>query len=337
MVSQTDLKFYYTGAEPLAAQSNPSQSLGGYPSSSEYSLFGSLLSNIIDTSTNIPINTTLSGTSLLIDQEIIQTEGNGSDPTVLNRGALSTTVSPHIAGAAVYSIPSQPLFNNALSSNLSQYRCLAITNTNVVDTFYNLSFYFKQSSLTPYTNIQMAIEDPKTEYYSGIAYGGSTISIVDNGLSSFADNWFAGCVIIITSGLNIGDQRTVISFDNATSTLVLDSSLPFTAMPGDQYSIQNAPSQTINTGIVSPLFGTSNVSNLSVANSTAMAIGINVTGNRLNSSNLAPNETVYLWLSRTRTANAPAQLNNRVIFTAAYLTSQPMGHRLFQNRRRLRG
>ena len=318
MVEKSDLQFFYTSVEPFVSQMNPSQSIGGYPSDSVYSQSGTLISPLGIYSTNIPTDTMLPGTNLLVDDEIIQTQGVGTDHAVLARGALSTAVRPHIVGAPVYSIPSQPLFNNALSSNLSQYRCIAVKNTNPVSAFNNISFYFKNLSLTPFTTVQMAIEVPRTEYYTGSVLSGSVISVVDTGLLDYPDNYFVGCAVKILSGVNAGDRRTIISFDSSTTTFVLDSSLPLTVSHGDTYEIQNAPAQTISGGTSSPVFRTSNVSGLATPTDLATSLGINITGARENGVNLAPNEVIYLWLVRTRETNAPAQLNNRILFTAHY-------------------
>jgi hypothetical protein len=320
MITKADLNILYTSIEPFVSQLNPSQSIGGYPSDSLYSESGNLLSTLSVASASVPVSTALSGANLLIDDEIISTQGTGATRTVLERGALSTSVRPHVAGVPVYSVPSSPLFNNALSDGLSQYRCLAVKNTSQTDTFYNLAFYFKETSLTPYTSVKLAVEVPATEYYSGEVGTGSLISIVDSGLEGNADNKFSGCVVKILSGQNINARRTVLSFDSDTNTLVLDASLPYALAADDEYEIQPAPAQSVAAGTVEPVFGSSRVSNLSAANGRSGSIGINVTGSRVHGGHLAPNEVVYLWLSRTRAANAPAKLNNRVIFTMSYDT-----------------
>ena len=73
MVEKSDLQFFYTSVEPFVSQMNPSQSIGGYPSDSVYSQSGTLISPLGIYSTNIPTDTMLPGTNLLVDDEIIQT------------------------------------------------------------------------------------------------------------------------------------------------------------------------------------------------------------------------------------------------------------------------
>jgi hypothetical protein len=318
MLAKTDLKFLYTSIEPFVSQLNPSQSIGGYPSDTTYSASSTLSSTLSVSGLSVTTQAALGGSRLLIDDEIIEVQGTGATRAVLNRGALSTTARPHVSGSPVFSIPAQSLFNNALSDARVQYRCLAVKNVNPTLTFSNLTFFFKEQSVTPFTTVKMAVEVPRTEYYLGSASSGSLISLVDHGLTSFADNWFAGCVVKVLSGPNVNARRTVLSFDRATTTLVLDSALPFAVGAGVSYEIQPAPAQTIASGTVAPTFSTARVSGLVPAAARQSALGINVTGTRINGSHLAPNEVIYLWLARSRSDNAPAQLNNRVIFTANY-------------------
>jgi hypothetical protein len=319
-VAKTDLKFYYTNIEPFLSQDNPAQSIGGYPSETEYSQSSHLASSISPTGLSFSTVDSLSGASFIIGNELVKAQGTSNSHSVSERGAYGSVATPHPTGEPVYALPATSLFNNAFSTDLKQYRCLAVKNEHATSTFFDLSFYVRRPSLTADTQIRIAVEIPRTDYVASAATGGSIISIVDSTLS-FADNHFVGCVVKVLSGLNINQRRTVLSYDSATKTIVLDSALPFATTVGDEYEIQASPAQHVASGTVEPQYNTSRVSPFTAAESVGSAVSINFSGTRTNGVNLMPNEVVYLWIERSRAENAEAYSGNRFVFAARYRTS----------------
>lgn len=310
-VTKNDLHFYLTGNDPFGSISDTSQSIGGYLNTL-YAPTQTLQSNMTGNSNSVSAIPVSSPTYALIGSEVVYVNPS----TVITRGALSTLIGSHISGEPV-TLLNKPLFNNALSDNLEQFRCVAIKNNSTSSTFFNLNMYVKENSLTDDTQISIAIEVPVADYKTGIATNGSIITVVDPALEIFANNRFSDCVITITSGNNINQSRLILSSDQATGTLVLDSALPFSTLAGDKFSISPSPSQRIVSGIDTPS-DTSYISDFVTANSLATAVNINVSGMRSSGKNLHPNQVVYLWIKRKRNKNAVATLNNRIVISANY-------------------
>lgn len=300
-VTKNDLKFYFTNANPFDDITDLSQSIGGYP-------VNSLSSNSVTTN-NISLNELLinnleNGYSL-IDDEIIFKNGNS-----IIRGCLQTNIKTHTSGSPI-TLLNKGLFNNDFDIDGNQYRCIAVKNEGI-DPFYNLSFYIKSNSLTENTLIKLAVESPVSPIVNGSVDSGTIINLVDSSLSFYPDNYFSNSVITFLSGNNINQKRIILSFDQETSTIILDSALPFSVQSGDLYTIDQSPSQRIKSGTETPdnlIFSTSSINNM---------ISIDVDNNRENGNNLLPNEIIYLWIKRTRNKNSQQQLNNRFIISFRY-------------------
>lgn len=315
-VSKTDLKFYLTGLEYGVEQTDPSQSLGPYPSTTEVNPSVLLSSNMSLTTNELTLSGPLDAQYALIGDELMTLNGTA----ILSRAAAMTNARFHSTGDVVYGVTKPNLFNSSFSDTNKQYRCIAVTNTNETETFFNLRFYFKKSSITSASTVRMAVEQPRIDVVRSVADAGSTISIIDSSLTTYATDYFADCVLTIddSTSENVNLSRKIASFDQESGTITFTTAFPSPITAGTTFRIENSPSQSVASGILTPAFGTTYVTALTAADGPANAIGINVTGFRSNGENLGPKETVYLWFERTATPDATSIENNRVIFTAIY-------------------
>jgi hypothetical protein len=223
---------------------------------------------------------------------------------------LTTQNQSHAAGTPFTSL-NNSLFNNDFDAAGNQYRCIAVKNSNFRDPFYNLSFYIRSNSVTSNTAIALGIEVPLSDVFTGLASGGTIISLIDPALN-YSDNYFEDTLITFLSGKNVNQQRIIISSDQNTGTLVFDSALPFAVASSDAYRVNPKPAQRLMVGTNTPI-DVNFVPAINLNNS----VGINL-NNRINGSDLYPWEVVYLWIRRTRSPNAPATLNNRLVISSHY-------------------
>jgi len=310
-VSKTDLKYYYTTIDAGNTQTDPSQSIGGYLSTTPFAASAILTADVAQNSVSLSLSSSLPGDMLLIDDEIIVVSGS----TIVSRGWLSTIAKPHATGAIASSLIQDYLFNDSFSPSYTQSRCIGVRNENPDDSFYNLSFYLKSPSVNPEVAISLAVEYEKQTPIEGVATTGGSLSFGDSSLiSSYVDNYFSTCALTFTGGSNVNLSRIVSSFDSATGTFVLNQSLPLPVAVGDTYRVSGLPAQRLVSGVDNPVEAT-NFSGFQEGK-----ISIDIGGHR-GDATLAPFETVYLWLQRQGTANAAQYSNNRVTFTANYTKS----------------
>lgn len=315
-VTNSDLKFYLTGAEPSISQTSPSLSVGGFISTSEISPNALLAANMGVYDTSLTLATTLGDpTALSLGDEIVTTESSGTSLTVV-RSQFETFKRFHVAGDVVYDVSNQRLFNASLNESGKQYRCVAVKNTHSTSAFFDLTFLEKHASRNESCSVRFAVEIPRYDIVEGSATSGSTISLVDNTLIGMLEEEFIDSVLTITSGTNINLERQIASFDSLTGAITFLTAVPEAIEAGTSYRVENSPAQKVVSGLVSPVVGNSYVSSFGTT-----ATGINFGATRTHGAHLYPNEVVYLWLERTVIPNAEGLENNRVYITVQYKTS----------------
>jgi hypothetical protein len=318
MANKSDLKFYLTSAEPQLLNVQPSMSIGGYPSATEYTI-NALLSNPIDTSdTLLNVDGALGNPySVVIDEEVMKVnetvdldgEYGNLESLSVDRGSFNTNKRFHAEGDSVAVAEKNVFFNGSLNSQGKQYRCIAVQNTSSTDTFYDLSFYIKNGSRNSKSKVKVAIEIPTDEIVYGISTGGTSISINDSSLINlYDDNFFNGRLLVVDeiSSLNYGQARVIASFDKRTGIITFKNSMPYSIAANTMFRIEQSPSQILSSGRVAP--------NLTF--STALEIQ-----NAIGGVDLAPFETIYLWFERDISLNTDKYEDNRVIFTTFYRNS----------------
>jgi len=81
---------------------------------------------------------------------------------------------------------------------------------------------------------------------TGSATGGTTSTVIDTvNLTQINDYWNWGTVTF-TSGLNNGDSRKIIDFDNATRKVTLDYALDNAVIAGDGFTVYRGCSKTLD-------------------------------------------------------------------------------------------
>ena len=219
------LNLYLTSLEPNLAQSNCSQSIGGYISNSFLYLHTSLTNNVglYDTSFNIDTPyggwTSWNGVSYLdINGEMIRVSPitNGSI-SVLQRGA-NDLIRMHLAGNDVCAISSKQLFNDVFNTDRKQYRCIAVRNDSEINTINDIGVFIKQNSRNEDSSIKIAIEKPASLYLKSNSTSRTTSTLVDMSLiNAYIDNHFVDAYLKPV-GESIGG--IIQSFDSSTGTFV---------------------------------------------------------------------------------------------------------------------
>jgi hypothetical protein len=328
-ITKSDIKFYLTSVEPENEQTLYAQSIGGhaatvtgdssaslvYPETtlgSSVGLYGSTLS--------LADYTDLSGMSYVsMHNEIIKTETIASNSVTISDRTLNGLRNSYVSSDIVRGIPVSNIFDNSVSEDGRQYRCLAVKNISSTETAYNVLVYIKQSSRNVNSDIRIAVEMPQNDVLTGTTTSGGTNTTVRDStlMSLFSDNHFQNAVLRFTSGSNVNQFRTIISYDGSSGVFVLDSSLPFEASAGQDYRVESGPTQRIKSGIVSPVFGTTRVTSLSVASRTN-PISIDVSGIRDHGSDMQPDDIFYIWIERKLIKNSSQFDENSIVITLNY-------------------
>jgi hypothetical protein len=293
--------FYLTSLEPNMAQTNYSQSIGGYISTSTLYPSTTLNGTVGMYNTLLVLNTPAGGWSSWIGKEYIGINGemiqvapivNGSI-TVIQRG-INNIFNMHVAGDKVYLISYKNIFNDVFDSNRKQYRCIAIRNDSISD-LYDFSVYVKQNSRNSGSSIKVSIEKPTSGYLYGTSTNRTATTLVDASLAGlYDDNHFAEAYLKVV-GDSVG--RIVQSFDSDTGTFVLyDSFSSFNDIDVD-YEVFPSPATRSQTGIISPSLTNNLISFVDSSESSPLYLG-NPHGTDAD-SNLLSRDLFYLWIERT--------------------------------------
>jgi len=323
-VSKSDIKFYLTSLEPEIAQTNNSQSVGGYISTSTLYPTTTLASSVSLRGTSLALSsiTDFSGlTHLGINAEVIEAESIGSTSVVVKERAVNGIDNFHANSDIVSGLTLNGFFDQKFNDDLKQYRCIGIKNEHASDSALSFAIYLKQNTINASSLIRMAIEMPSNDYKSSSAIGGSKISVIDSSLAGvFSDNHFQDALLRIKSGSNVNQSRIISSYDDGSGTFVLQSSLPFSVSSGDNYEVDAGPSQRIRSGINSPVFGSTRVTALSEPDASKPLL-IDVSENRTNGDDLKANDVVYVWLERKLINGSEAFNSNSAVLTVNYFTA----------------
>lgn len=323
-----DLKYMLTSTEPLMAQRNLTQSLGGYVSLSEVYRNVRLANPLSIYDNTIYIDqSSLSSTFTIKDlqkmeylqiQDEIVKISKWLDYTAYlsERNVYNTPLRFHPKNSVIREISKNSFFDGALGTDLKQYRCIAIKNTNPTETAKNLKVFFKFPSRNNLSGLKIAIEAPTSDYYSGaVTSGGITAFAVADLVGKFTTDHYALAPISFTSGLNTAQSRVIKSYNPTSGTLVLDNRLPNPISEGDEFFIDTAPSQRVKSGTKAP---SAPCSSFYDATNEENALSINVQGNRSSGTDLLPNEVVYVWVERSIAESNDEFLNNRTSLSLIY-------------------
>ncbi len=209
------------------------------------------------------------------------------------------------------------LFDGYFNDSIAQYRCIALQNTNATQTAHGVSFYLSEAAAN--AAISIAVEMPQTDAVMGTASAGTLLSFTDATIPGvYGDNAFDNCAVLITSGANAGEVRLVSSYDSSLTTVVVNAQFLNAMADTDTYTILPAPASAVVSGQVTPDFGSGNISALSAPTVYTSAIDIDVTGSRVNGSDLRPSDIVYIWLERKLKKNLAAFDDNSAVLAMRF-------------------
>lgn len=291
------LNYYLTSLEPGIAQQIPSQSIGGYCSTSLLYPQTNLSENIGMYGTSFSIEVPEEGWGrwggvdyIVINNELIKISGISVAGVVsVEERGVNSLYGMHLLGDVVRGINTN-LLNDVFDLNRSQYRCLAVKNeTDLVDPsnsiLSNIRIFLKQNSRNSKCNIELSIEMPDSQYLSSMSTSRTEMTLTDSSLIGlYEDNYFAEA-FIKPSGTEGG---IVQSFDSATGTFTYYSSFS-TGISNVAYEVFPAPSERIKTGIESPslTFSSPSIDSPIYIDEVGVPFAMN------------PNDIFYIWIKRT--------------------------------------
>jgi len=332
---KNDILMFYTSVEPDLSQNNPSQSLGGYVSPTGVYESTKLLEPLSFYGLYAVLESGLSDYDILqIGDELITVKKwNQTTATLSARQAFSTPIRFHPSGSVVRGISKNDVFNNVLSEDGRQYRCIAVRNTSETEIAQNMKVFFKVSSRNTLSQTRFAIEVPRSDYFEGSATGGSYSTVAYSTIAGqYQNDHFKHAPLKIISGPNAGQTRIISSYNGSTGTFTLLDELPYSVSSSQSFEVDTAPSQSVSSGILPPSV-VSNFPSLSPSASLALpylitdflsatfetsGVSINVGNARLSGSNLRPNEVIYIWIERHIDDNNDFFINSRSIITFSF-------------------
>jgi hypothetical protein len=324
-----DLRFYLTSVEPISEQKNLAQSIGGFVSSTQvcrgFMLYESVSiydkTIVVDEnalSTDYSVVDLQKNKFLQIDDEIVRVDKwSGLSAYLSDRNVYDTPLRMHSKGTVIRELIKNSFFDYNLGPNRKQYRCVAIKNINTENTAKDLRVYFNTNSRNNLSTIKIAIETPKSDYYSGAAStSGITSFAVYDLINTFEDDHYAQSAIVFTSGSNLNQTRIIKSYIKSSGTIILDQKLPYNISAGDSFYIDTAPATRNKSSVKAPVG--ENISQFYNPIDFDNSIPINVMGNRVSGNDLKPNEAIYVWLERSIASINDEYENNRFSLSLSY-------------------
>ena len=328
-----DAQFFYTSLDPDMTQSNSSQSIGGYPSNSLVYPEAHLLvsTGLYDRTFEADFSDNLSDWRRIeyisVNKEIIKVEPITKNKITVDSRGINNIVNVHVKGDIVQGLTIYGIFNNTLSTDFKQYRCLAVKNTSLMKTAYNTAIYVSQNALNNGVKVKVSVEIPEFQFQIGASTSWSRTTLVDTSLIGiYAFNIFADAYLKIKSGPNEGINRVVSSFDYSTGTFNFSEMLPVgfdydsngdpLYSPIVSYEIFPAPAQRVRTGTESPASGSllsGNISTDFYDTSEDNPLYLNLT--------FLPDYVFYVWLERTVEKGASLSPIDNIFIDFSFSTS----------------
>jgi hypothetical protein len=301
VMSPSHIKLYLTSLEPDLAQTNYSQSIGGYISQSllypETTLASSV--GLYQTSATLVSATGLLGsTDIALRTEIAKVEAiTGTTVTIVERG-INGSIGYYPSGTVVQGLTL--LFNDSFNTGRKQYRCYAIKNISTSETAYDLSIYLKQLSRNSGTTIKLALEYPRSQEITGASTSWTSSMLVDSSIAGvYEDNLFTDSYMTFEDSPNSGERRRINSYDGDTGTFVFADSLPidFDVLVHNaiiNYTVDASPAQRVKSGIDAPIDSDyiSEFSTVIDRGNAIELINLDTIGSFL------PGDIIYVWVER---------------------------------------
>jgi len=317
--------YRYTTASAYSSQGTPENSIGGFISTNTVYTATTISSSVSRLATTVPVVSVPSAASGLaqVDIEVVDYAAidiANSQLSSVERGQVPKCSFPHgvnpVEGAVRY-LTVGNLFDPKFDSSHEQYRCISIKNLSSISV-ENVEVILI-NDVDSFVEIDIGIEVPFHDYRtSSISNVTSNLMFVDSSLAgTFANNYFDGSALRMTSGAASGSNSIISSYDGMTGTFVLTSAIASIAV-GDTFEIEAAPSQivinqltkpTLNSGLFFGFLGEGGSNELAH-------------GNMRESSNVfRSNDVFYLWIQRTLPRNMKSRSNTAAVILVSYVES----------------
>jgi hypothetical protein len=289
-------EMYYTTADPLTAQSTPSNSVGGYKSINEIYPSGWLLSpiDLDDMSVSTDAIPTQSSGLVQIGPEIARYD----DGLVLTRGvspaASPSTIEPFPENVRFVNVSN--LFDTQPAQGKDQYRCIAVMNNGLTTNNVRIGVVQNGDSNV---QIDVGVEVPQTDSHVGIHTGGNASAVVVDNLSyapGTVTGKYNGCVLRLVNDPSVMAVIDTFTFEGGVATITFEGS--FSIDDGEMYCILPSPSQ-ITTNDHDPPANGENF--LGYTGEGSITVLLND-----KSTVFSQFDVVYLWVKRTLTRNRDA-------------------------------
>jgi hypothetical protein len=319
-----DLNLYLTSLEPNMAQTNYTQSIGGYISTSLVYPQTTLASTVGLYDTSISLSTPSGGWTNWLGVEYINVNGEIIKVSPITNGVVSVVqrgyngiINMHVSADVVRAVSARQLFNGVFNGSRKQYRCIAVKNDSASDTAFNVSVFLQQNSRNSDSSIRIALERPTSQYLTSTSTSRTTTQLVDTSLIGlYPDNHFAEAFLKPVGETSGGIVRT---FDSSTGTFVFYSSFS-TSTTNVSYEVFPSPAQRAKSGIEAPVSG-GRATYFTKATEKS-PIHLSSTGDISDTSlnDMLPNYVFYVWVERTIAKGAEAFDANDVVLTVHYDT-----------------
>lgn len=301
VMNPSNIEIYLTSLEPDLEQMNYSQSLGGFISESllypKTTLASSL--GLYGESITLTDATDLIGYNYVsILNEIVKVETiSAANVTVTERG-VNNIIGYYPSETIIKGVISP--FNDSFNTERKQYRCYAVKNISPTESAYDVSVYFRQTSVNTGTTMRLALESPKSQGITGVSSRWTSSMLIDSSLAGIsADNFFTDSYITFEDSPNAGEKRRISSFDGTTGTFVFADSLPVDYDPEIHssminYTVDVSPAQRVKSGVEEPV-STDYITSFSEASSRNNSVTLDEVKNE---GVLSPGEIFYIWIER---------------------------------------
>lgn len=321
---------YTTATDPGSNQSNPTASIGGFMAPNLVNTRVQIVGDVGSTQTTVNVNGSLPsspGLSLVGSEILKYSSTSGSSLSGITRAIVPNFSYPAIVQPYpefVHYLNVGSLFDTKPTSDLVQYRCVAIQqqSTSSWTTSYPIVILTQDSNAN--VQIDIGIEVPKWDVHNGTFLSGTssgneiTSDTADSGsnlgVANYGDGYFnGGHLIVDPNGSSIGPLNYTIDsyeFNEGIATFFLESNLPTsTISAGTSFRINPAPAQTVLNEITPP------------NNNSGRFLGFFGDGgsNRVtleeHGNSIYDYDVFYIWIKRTFIENKKAGPDRGAIIT----------------------
>ena len=302
--------FYLTSLEPNIEQNILSQSIGGYCSLSTLyptARLGTSVVGLYDTSFNISDKSEnfkdLQYISINNEMMKVLSFDDNENLIEIDKRGHNNIIGMHVQDDNVFAVSNSDIFNDVFDEHNNQYRCICVKNESD-NIFKNIKIFLFQNSRNINSNIQIAVEIPKSQYIKSESTSRTYTELTDDSLiGEYSDNYFSECFLKPEGEIG----GIVKEFKSSTGTFVFYDSFS-NVIDNKEYEIFPSPSHRLRSGAY---FSEDNsISSFYNAQPTSPFVVDNVV--------LSPNDVIYLWIKRHMLNIAEPFHNNNFVVNISF-------------------